>query len=146
MMLLSSFAPLHAPLKASLLARMWDALGVYGRIGLILLAAGALCIGVFFGLRWLSHTLGARIWRLLLLAFTGLCGVGFIALGIWSHFLADGKGTPFKLGDQAVHVGTVLCGMGLVIGVSSLAIPYFLANGTSVCISAPAGRLFRARR
>ena len=126
MMLLSNLAPLHAPSKASFLMRIWDALGIYGRIGLVLAATGALCVGIFFGLRWLSHQLGARIWRLLLLTFTGLCGLGFVALGIWSHFLADGKGTPFKLGDQAVHVGTVLCGMGLVIGVSSLAIPYFL--------------------
>jgi len=126
MMLLALLGPLRAPAHTPLLTKAWDVLGIYGRLAVILLGFLALCLGIFFSLRWLSRKLGARIWRLLLLVFTGTSALGFAALGVWSHFLADGKGTPFKLGDQAVHVGTVLCGMGLVIGLSSLAIPYFL--------------------
>ncbi|MES1187952.1 MAG: ABC transporter permease [Myxococcales bacterium] len=126
MMLLSIPASLGAPVHESALNRLWNAIGVYGRIGLILVGVLLLVGLVFFGLRWLSQRLGARIWRLLLLGFTGSCGVGFIALAIRSHFLPHGKGTPFVLINQVINVGTVVCGMGFVVGLSALAIPYGL--------------------
>jgi lipoprotein-releasing system permease protein len=126
MTLLATLAPLRAPGAESRLAKVWLALGVYGRIGVIVVGVIAVSCAVFFGLRWLSAKLGPRIWGWLLRGFTGLCSVGFIALGLWSHFLQDGKGTPFSLSAQAVHVGTVVCGMGVVIGLSAIGIPYFL--------------------
>jgi lipoprotein-releasing system permease protein len=126
MMLLSIPASLGAPVQESALNRLWNAIGVYGRIGLILVAVLLLVGLVFFGLRWLSQRLGARIWRLLLLVFTGTCGAGFIGLAIRSHFLPHGKGTPFVLVNQVINVGTVVCGMGFVVGLSALAIPYGL--------------------
>jgi len=127
-MLLLTLAPLRppAPAQVSWLLRAWNALGVYGRIGLILGGVLLLVIGLFLGLRWLSRTLGARVWRMLLLIFTGISGAAFVGLGTWSHFLPHGKGTPFVIGHQAINVGTVVGGMGLVVGLSALAIPYAL--------------------
>jgi lipoprotein-releasing system permease protein len=55
-----------------------------------------------------------------------LSGLSFVGFGVWSHFLKDGKGTPFSLSAQAVHVGTVIGAMGLVIGLSAIGVPYFL--------------------
>lgn len=126
MMLLLIPAPLRAPTPESWLVRSWSWLGVYGRIGVIL--AGVLLLGmaVFFGLRWLSRRLGARVWRMLLLLYTALCGLGFAGLGMWSRFLPHGKGTPFVLSHQVVSIGSVVCGMGFVIGLSAIAIPYGL--------------------
>jgi len=126
MMLLSIPASLGAPVREPALTRLWNALGVYGRIGSILFGVLLLVILVFFGLRWLSKTLGPRVWRMLLLIFTGLSGTGFIGLAIRSHFLPHGKGTPFVVLNQVINVGTVVCGMGFVVGLSALAIPYGL--------------------
>ena len=126
MMLLSIPGSLGAPVHQNALTRVWNAIGVYGRIGAILLAVLLVVVLVFFGLRWLSKTLGPRIWRMLLLIFTGTCGAGFIGLAIRSHFLPHGKGTPFVLLNQVINVGTVVCGMGFVVGLSALAIPYAL--------------------
>ena len=126
MMLLSIPASLGAPVRESALTKVWNAIGIYGRIGAILLAVLLVVVLVFFGLRWLSKTLGPRIWRMLLLIFTGTCGVGFVGLAIRSHFLPHGKGTPFVVLNQVINVGTVVCGMGFVVGMSALAIPYAL--------------------
>lgn len=127
MRLLLALAPLKAEISSkNWLQKAWSALGVNGRIGVIVLGSLALVVGLFFGLRWLSRRLGPRLWRVLLRGFTALGGVGFVALGTWSQFLQDGKGTPFSLSAQAVHVGTVVCGMGLVVGLSAIGVPYFL--------------------
>ncbi|HYQ14506.1 MAG TPA: ABC transporter permease, partial [Polyangiaceae bacterium] len=127
MNLLASLAPLRAPRSdSSWLLDLWLALGIYARVGLIVALLILVASGAFFGLRALSRRLGPRIWKLLLRGFTGLSAVGFVGLGIWSHFLKDGKGTPFSLSAQAVHVGTVICAMGLVVGLSAIGIPYFL--------------------
>jgi len=126
MTLLFALAPERAPRAGSLLNNLWLALGIYARVGVILVGVIVAACAVFFGLRWLSRKLGARLWRMLLRGFTGLCGVGFVGLGVWSHLLRDGKGTPFSLSSQAIHVGTVICGMGLVVGLSAIGVPYFL--------------------
>src|SRR5262245_46273173 len=126
MNLLFALGPERAPRAESLLTNLWLALNIYARVGVILTAIILVACGVFFGLRWLSRKLGARLWRLLLRGFTALSGVGFVGLGLWSHFLKDGKGTPFSMSSQAVHVGTVICGMGLVVGLSAVGVPYFL--------------------
>ena len=90
MMSLFALAPLRPPGGDPWLLKLWGSLGVYGRIGVVLAAIIALAIGVFWTLRWLSRRLGARLWRILLRGFTGLCFVGFAGLGLWSHFLRDG--------------------------------------------------------
>jgi lipoprotein-releasing system permease protein len=127
MTLLAALAPLKAEAaRSSWLQKAWSALGTNGRIALIVLGSVLLVVGVFFGLRFLSRWLGPRLWRVLLRSVTALCGVGFVGLGTWSHFLQDGKGTPFSLSSQVVHVGTVVCGMGLVVGVSAIAVPWVL--------------------
>jgi lipoprotein-releasing system permease protein len=126
MTLLFALAPERAPRADSWLSNLWLALGIYARVGVILVGVILAACAVFFGLRWLSRKLGARLWRMLLRGFTGLCGVGFVGLGVWSHLLRDGKGTPFSMSSQAIHVGTVICGMGLVVGLSAIGVPYFL--------------------
>ncbi len=126
MMLLAALAPLKAPRPDSWLAGLWLSLSVYARVGLVTVLLILLASGAFFGLRGLSRVLGPRLWRLLLRGFTALSGVAFVGLGVWSHFLKDGKGTPFSLSAQAVHVGTVIGGMGLVVGLSAIGVPYFL--------------------
>ena len=128
MMLLLTLAPLRPPAPAHVgwLMRAWNALGVYGRIGLILGGVLLLVVGLFLGLRWLSRRLGARVWRMLLGTFTGLSGAAFVGLGTWSRFLPHGKGTPFVIAHQVISVGSVVGGMGLVVGLSALAIPYGL--------------------
>ena len=127
MMLLASIpAAPKLPVKETWLVAFWNAIGIYGRIGLIFVGVLALVVGVFFGLRWLSRTLGSRVWRMLLLGVVGTAGVGFVGLGAWSRFLPHGKGTPFVLGHQVINVSTVVCGMIFVVGLSALAIPYAL--------------------
>ncbi|HEX2876730.1 MAG TPA: ABC transporter permease [Polyangiaceae bacterium] len=126
MMLLAIPAAPKLPVKETWLTTFWNAIGIYGRIGLIFVGVLALVVGVFFGLRWLSRKLGTRVWRMLLLAVVGIAGVGFLGLGTWSHFLPHGKGTPFVLGHQVINVSTVVCGMIFVVGLSALAIPYAL--------------------
>jgi lipoprotein-releasing system permease protein len=126
MTLLAALAPLRAPRADSWLVGLWLSLSVYARVGLVMALVILLVCGAFFGLRGLSRMLGPRLWRLLLRGFTALSGVAFFGLGVWSLFLKDGKGTPFSLAAQAVHVGTVIGGMGLVVGLSAIGVPYCL--------------------
>jgi lipoprotein-releasing system permease protein len=126
MNLLLLIAPQHAATAEPLLTRLWAGLGLYGRIGavmgLIVLALGL----VFRLLRWLSRRLGPQLWRWLLRIFTAVCLLGFVGLGLWTRTLPEAKGTVFVLWHQLVRLGTVLCGMGLVVGISALAIPLML--------------------
>lgn len=126
MMLLSALDPLRTPQADSWASRLWLGFGVYTRVGLVMTLVILLIAGAFLGLRWLARKLGPRLWRLLLRGFTALSALGFVALGTWSHFLKDGKGTPFSVSAQAVHVGTVISAMGLVVGLSAIGVPYFL--------------------
>ncbi len=125
MMLLS--IPSRAPaVELGWLARAWAALGIYGRIGVVMLGVGLLIAGVFFGMRALSRAVGPRLWRWLLRIATGLMAVGFVGLGVWTRLLPETKGTVFVLWHQLVRLGTVICGMGLVVGISALAVPFVL--------------------
>lgn len=127
MNLLFALAPQKAEVASKWwLTKAWSAIGVNGRLGVIVLGALLLVAGLFFGLRWLSRTLGPRLWKALLFGFTGLSAVGFVGFGAWSTFLPKGKGVAFSVSSQAVNVGAVVCGMGFVIGLSAIAVPYFL--------------------
>lgn len=126
MMLLEALGPLRSPGAEGWLARGWSALPPGGRIAVVGLGALLIVVGLFYAMRWLSRSLGARIWRWLLRIVTGLSFVGFIGLGIWTQLLPEQKGTAFVLWHQLVRVGTVVCGMGTVVGLSALAVPYVL--------------------
>ena len=52
--------------------------------------------------------------------------LGFAGLGVWTRLLPEAKGTAFVLWHQLVRLGTVISGMGLVVGISALAIPFVL--------------------
>ena len=126
MMLLALLAPLRVPAAESWPVRIWGSLGIYGRIGAVMFGVGLLGLGLFFGLRWLSRTLGPKLWRGLLRIATTVFIIGFVGLGVWAMFLPDAKGTAFVLWHQLVRVGTVVCGMGAVVGISAILVPYVL--------------------
>jgi lipoprotein-releasing system permease protein len=126
MMLLSLPSRAAAATELGWLARVWNALGLSGRIGVVVLGVVLLGTAVFFGMRALARRVGPRLWRWLLRIFTGLMLVGFVGLGVWTRVLPEAKGTVFVLWHQLVRVGTVLCGMGLVVGISALAVPFVL--------------------
>jgi lipoprotein-releasing system permease protein len=126
MMLLSIPTPPRAIVPESALERAWGAIGIYGRIGVILLGVAVVGWLLFVSLRALSRRLGSRLWRVLLMVFTGVNLAAFIGLGTWTRFLPEAKGTAFVLWHQLVRVGTVVGGMNLMVGLSALAVPLFL--------------------
>ncbi len=125
-MMLLSLIPPRAPEATSWFAKAWISLGMYGRIGVVLLGVLLLIGLLFVGFRALSRKLGPRLWRWMLRIFTLLCLLSFAGLGIATTFLPNAKGTVFVLWHQLVRVGTVVSGMGLVVGISALAIPFVL--------------------
>ncbi|HVY30733.1 MAG TPA: ABC transporter permease [Polyangiaceae bacterium] len=126
MMLLEALGPLRAPVAESWLLKAWMTLGIPGRIALVGLGVVVLSVGLFLGLRTLSRRLGPRLWRWLLRGATGVFFIGLVAFGLWTLRLPEQKGTAFVLWHQLVRVGTVVCGMGTVVGLSALAVPYVL--------------------
>ncbi len=125
-MLLEALGPLRAPVAESWLLKAWMTLGIPGRIALVGLGVVVLSVGLFLGLRTLSRRLGPRLWRWLLRGATGVFFIGLVAFGLWTLRLPEQKGTAFVLWHQLVRVGTVVCGMGTVVGLSALAVPYVL--------------------
>jgi lipoprotein-releasing system permease protein len=126
MMLLFLAQPKLSPESEPLLGKLWGALGMYGRIGVVMLAVALLGWLLFWGLRRLSQALGARLWRSLLMGFTGLSLLALLGFGIRAGFLPQQKGTAFVLEHQLIRIGAVLGGMGFVVGLSALAIPRML--------------------
>jgi lipoprotein-releasing system permease protein len=126
MNLLLLFAPQHAAAAEPLLSRFWNGAGLYGRVGLVVLGVIAFGFGTFFALRALWRVVGPQLWRWLLRIYTASSLTGLVALGLWTLKLPEAKGTAFVLWHQLVRVGTVLCGMNFVVGVSALAIPMVL--------------------
>jgi lipoprotein-releasing system permease protein len=117
------------------IAAKWAALGLGFRITLVFAVLLVVAGGLFFLFRWLSATLGPRLWGILLMAFTALCAVGFGVLLWRTHDLPSGKGTPFVPIDQVLRIATVVCGMGLAIGVMALLLPFamnVLERGTFI--------------
>jgi lipoprotein-releasing system permease protein len=108
--------------KPSLVMRAWEALGLWGRIGVIGVAVIAVGAALFFGLR----ALGRKGRRQLLWAITGLALLGMAGLGYWSSTLPEGRGTYFVLSDQFVRVGFALSVVVFVVGVMALSIPRIL--------------------
>ncbi|HKY38152.1 MAG TPA: ABC transporter permease [Polyangiaceae bacterium] len=122
MMLL--FAPTKSEGPVNWLVRLWSWLGLWGRIGVVLLGVALLGFGLFLGLRWLSRKLGPRLWRTLLIVFTLINLLGFGVFAFWSKSLPQQK--AFSLTDQLVHVGVVVCLMIFVVGMLALLVPSVL--------------------
>jgi lipoprotein-releasing system permease protein len=121
------FAPAKAPpMPEHWLIKTWSALPNFGRIALVLIAVCLAIWLVTWGLRALSRRLGAGVWRTLLMIITGMSLAGLIGFGTWAGFLPQQKGTAFVLWHQLVRIGSVLCGMGFVIGFMALAVPFVL--------------------
>ena len=89
----------------NLLERAWQAVGLWGRIGVIAVAA----LVVIWALVALLRKIGRRGRHQLLIALTLLSFAGFVGLTIWSHYLPDKGGGYFELWHQVVRVGGALC-------------------------------------
>ncbi len=108
--------------KPSLVMRAWEALGLWGRIGVIGVAVIAIGWLLFLGLR----ALGRKGRRQLLWAVTGLALVGAAGFGYWSFTLPEHRGTYFVLWHQFVRVGAALSVVVFVAGGMALLIPRIL--------------------
>lgn len=106
----------------SLVARLWEGLGLYGKIAVVGVGAALVLWGVFVALRKLGQTRR----RNLLLGLAGLSLVSLLGLGTWALKLPEPKGTYFVLWHQVVRVGAVLSGMIFVVSFMTLAIPRVL--------------------
>lgn len=106
--------------KPSLVLRFWEAIGLWGRIGVIGLGVVLVGVLVFLGLR----ALGRKGRRQLLWAITGLALLGVAGLGYWTSTLPTGR--VFVLSHQFVRAGFALSVVLTVIGVMALAIPWVL--------------------
>ncbi len=125
-MMLLFLPPKAAPAPESFLLKAWNMLGMYGRIGIVLVAVALLAWLLVWGLRSLSRRLGAGVWHTLRLVFTGGSLAGALGFGIWASTLPQQKGAVFVLWHQLVRLGAVVCGMGFVIGFMALAVPFVL--------------------
>ncbi|MEZ4224383.1 MAG: ABC transporter permease [Polyangiaceae bacterium] len=106
----------------SLPMQLWAAIGLPGRLAVILILATLVITGVVWGLK----RLGRRGRRSLLWGITGVCGVGVLTLGAWAAKLPEPRGSAFILWHQIVRIGAALSGTGFVIGFMALALPWLL--------------------
>ncbi|HVJ19720.1 MAG TPA: ABC transporter permease [Polyangiaceae bacterium] len=105
-----------------LVARVWQGLGLWGRIAVIAIAS----LIVIWALVALLRKIGQRGRHQLLIALTLLSCAGFVGLSAWSHYLPDKGGGYFELWHQFVRVGGALCAMAFVACVMILATPVLL--------------------
>jgi lipoprotein-releasing system permease protein len=106
----------------SLALRLWEALGPYGRIAVVVVGVALVISLLVLGLR----RLGQQGRRSVFIGLTGLFFVGLCALGTWAFQLPEPKGNYFVLWHQLVRVGAVLSGVGFVIGSMGLSVPWAL--------------------
>src|SRR5688572_28369143 len=106
----------------SLALRLWEALGPYGRIAVVVVGVALVISLLVLGLR----RLGQQGRRSVFIGLTGLFFVGLCALGTWAFQLPEPKGNFFVLWHQLVRVGAVLSGVGFVIGSMGLSVPWAL--------------------
>lgn len=129
--------------NASALARVWESLGLTGKIAVMALAG----LLVFWILVLGVRRIGRSGRRNLLLGITSLSLLGLVSLGVWSIRLPEPRGSYFVLWHQIVRVGAVLSGMGFVVSFMALIIPRVLdrVEGSGF-ISFVAARHVRAQK
>ncbi|HEX9622169.1 MAG TPA: FtsX-like permease family protein [Polyangiaceae bacterium] len=109
-----------------ILMQAWDAVGLWGRIAVVV--AAFLVVGwlVFRAVRRLKRSGKTGVLWLLLWVLTVACGAGVVGLGFWSSRLPEARGSYFVLWHQVVRVGAALCAMGFTVGFMGLAMPRLL--------------------
>ncbi len=122
MILAAPSAPTHHAAKVGLFARGWLALGLYGRIAVVILGIALVVWLIVIGLR----RLGRSGRRSLLWGLTGLFLVGFAGLSAWAWKLPQPQGSYFVLWHQFVRVGAAVSGTFFVICFIALAMPWVL--------------------
>lgn len=104
------------------LMRFWQALGVYGRIAVVVLCLGLL----LFGLVRLVRRLGRGGRRSVLLGFTGMSLVLVLGLGAWAFRLPEPRGSFFVLWHQVVRAGAAVSGTAFIVLFMISAVPWVL--------------------
>jgi lipoprotein-releasing system permease protein len=102
--------------------KLWTALGLYGRIGVVVIVVALALWMLGFGLR----LLGRAGRRGLLAGLTGLFLVGTVGLGVWSLRLPEPGGSYFVLWHQVVRVGAAISATLFVVAFIGLALPWCL--------------------
>lgn len=100
----------------------WSAIGLYGRIGVVLVGAAIVIWAFVKILRRLGR--GGR--RGLLWAFTIVCFLAVLGFGSWAYQLPDRRGSYFVFWHQLVRVGAALGGTGFVVGFVGLTLRWVL--------------------
>ena len=103
-------------------AMAWTAIGLPGRLAVIVLAAVFVIAAIVWGLK----RVGQRGRRSLLWGVTAVCLVGVVTLGFWASKLPEPKGSTFILWHQLVRIGAALSGTGFVVFFMALAMPWVL--------------------
>ncbi len=103
-------------------AQAWTAIGLPGRLAVILLISIIVISVIVWGLK----RLGRRGRRSLLWGVTGVCLVGVVSLGMWAAKLPEPRGSTFILWHQLVRIGAALSGTFFVVGFMALAMPWLL--------------------
>ncbi|HMR09780.1 MAG TPA: ABC transporter permease, partial [Polyangiaceae bacterium] len=103
-------------------AMAWTAIGLPGRLAVIVLAAVLVIAAIVWGLK----RVGQRGRRSLLWGVTAVCLVGVVTLGFWASKLPEPKGSTFILWHQLVRIGAALSGTGFVVFFMALAMPWVL--------------------
>ena len=102
--------------------RVWEGLGPYGRIAVV--------VGLIVLVGWLVmrglKSLGQHGRRSFAWGITGVFFIGLLGLGSWAFRLPEPKGNYFVLWHQLVRVGAVLSGAFFVISAMALAVPWAL--------------------
>jgi lipoprotein-releasing system permease protein len=103
-------------------AMAWTAIGLPGRLAVIVLLSVLVIAAIVWGLK----RLGQRGRRSLLWGVTGVCLVGVVTLGLWASKLPEPRGSTFILWHQLVRIGAALSGTGFVVFFMALAMPWVL--------------------
>jgi lipoprotein-releasing system permease protein len=114
--------PGRPPADPSLVTQLWLALGIYGRIGVVVVTLVVVAYLVVKAIR----RLGKRGRRSLLWGITGVCLLGVLILGGWAAVLPERRGSFFVFWHQVVRVGAALSATGFIVGFMSLALPRVL--------------------
>ncbi len=114
--------PQKAIEHASLFAKAWNAIGLWGHVAVI---GVAVILAAYIIVRVLSR-LGRSGRRSLMWGLAGLCLLGVISLGFWTSQLPEHKGSYFVLWHQFVRVGASLCATGFVLLSMLISLPMIL--------------------